>query len=123
MIFCIDRSMPGRQCANPQAAYRYADEISLTILNTIWQIVLWIATSATDVELAKNLGCRAILLQEDTNMLKPKSAGGEAACEGLEDVCVLATKDWDKVAEFLFAGERESGSAPYYEKRRIFTWL
>ena len=22
----------------------------------------------------------------------------------MEDVCVLATKDWDKVAEFLFAG-------------------
>ena len=67
-----------------------------------------IGDRATDVELAKNLGCRAILLQEDTNMLKPKSAGGEAACEGLEDVCVLATKDWDKVAEFLFAGERKA---------------
>ena len=37
-----------------------------------------IGDRATDVELAKNLGCRAILLQEDTNMLKPKSAGGEA---------------------------------------------
>ena len=48
-----------------------------------------------------------------TNMLKPKSAGGEAACEGLEDVCALATKDWDKVAEFLFAGERKA------EVRRI----
>ena len=67
-----------------------------------------IGDRATDVELAKNLGCRAILLQEDTNMLKPKSAGGEAACEGLEDVCALATKDWDRVAEFLFAGERKA---------------
>ena len=60
----------------------------------------------TDVELAKNLGCRAIFLQEDKSLLKPASEGGAAACEGLEEVCALATKDWDKVAEFLFAGER-----------------
>lgn len=51
----------------------------------------------TDVELAKNLGCKAILLQEDKESLVEK---------GLEEYCVLATKDWDKIAEFLFAGER-----------------
>lgn len=58
------------------------------------------------MELAKNLGCRAILLQDDTASLKPVSEGGGAACDGLEDYCALATRDWDKVAEFLFAGER-----------------
>ena len=62
----------------------------------------------TDVELAKNLGCRAIYLQDDTALLKPESEGGTAACEGLKEVCVLVTKDWDKVAEFLFAGERKA---------------
>ena len=62
----------------------------------------------TDVELAKNLGCRAIYLQDDTALLKPESEGGAAACEGLEEVCALVTKDWDKVAEFLFAGERKA---------------
>ena len=62
----------------------------------------------TDVELAKNLGCRAIYLQDDTALLKPESEGGTAACEGLEEVCALVTKDWDKVAEFLFAGERKA---------------
>ena len=51
----------------------------------------------TDVELAKNLGCKAILLQDDKDSLVEK---------GLEEYCVLATKDWDKIAEFLFAGER-----------------
>lgn len=56
-----------------------------------------IGDRATDVELAKNLGCKAILLQENTDILKEK---------GLELYCVLATTDWDKVAEFLFAGER-----------------
>ena len=51
----------------------------------------------TDVELAKNLGCKAIYLQDDKSMLVEK---------GLEDYCALATKDWDLIAEFLFAGER-----------------
>ncbi|KAA6326541.1 Histidine biosynthesis bifunctional protein HisB [termite gut metagenome] len=53
----------------------------------------------TDVELAKNLGCRAVFLQEDANVLKEN---------GLERYCALATSDWDCVAEFLFAGERKA---------------
>lgn len=56
-----------------------------------------IGDRATDVELAKNLGCKAILLQANTDGLKDKQ---------LEPYCALATTDWDKVAEFLFAGER-----------------
>ncbi len=51
----------------------------------------------TDVELAKNLGCKAIYLQDDKSALIEK---------GLEAHCALATRDWDKIAEFLFAGER-----------------
>ena len=51
----------------------------------------------TDVELAYNLGCKAILLQPDKSSVKGTK---------LEDMCVLATTDWDRVAEFLFAGER-----------------
>lgn len=53
----------------------------------------------TDVELAKNLGCKAIYLHSSKEGL---------AENGLEDVCVLATADWDKVTEFLFAGERKA---------------
>ena len=56
-----------------------------------------IGDRATDVELAYNLGCKVILLQKDDSILKDKK---------LQDTCVLATADWDKVAEFLFAGER-----------------
>ena len=37
----------------------------------------------TDVELAKNLGCRAIFLQNDTALLKPESKG-----------CLLYTSRW-----------------------------
>ncbi|MDR1668047.1 MAG: bifunctional histidinol-phosphatase/imidazoleglycerol-phosphate dehydratase HisB [Bacteroidales bacterium] len=53
----------------------------------------------TDVELAKNLRCKAILL------------GDAALLDGypeLRKVCILATTDWDKVAELLFAGERRA---------------
>lgn len=56
-----------------------------------------IGDRATDVELARNLGCKAILLQEDKKCLEEK---------GLENVCVLATTDWDRITEYLFAGER-----------------
>ena len=51
----------------------------------------------TDVELAKNLGCKAIYLQDNKDALIEK---------GLEAYCALATKDWNQIAEFLFAGER-----------------
>lgn len=50
----------------------------------------------TDVELARNLGCHAIWLHEGRQGLPPE----------LDSVCALATTDWDKVTEFLFAGER-----------------
>ena len=104
---CIDRSMPedNAPTRKPRTGMltKYLDSPEYDLANSFV-----IGDRPTDVELAKNLGCRAILLQEDTNMLKPKSSGGEAACKGLEDVCVLATKDWDKVAEFLFAGERKA---------------
>ena len=56
-----------------------------------------IGDRATDVELARNLGCKAIFLQKNKECLKRNE---------LEDVCVLATTDWDKIAEYLFAGER-----------------
>ena len=53
----------------------------------------------TDVELAKNLGCRAIYLHDSTEPLREN---------GLEEYCALATTDWDRVADFLFAGERRA---------------
>ena len=49
----------------------------------------------TDVMLAKNLGARAILLQEAE---KAKEALTE---KGLTDVCVLCTTSWNEVAEYL----------------------
>lgn len=51
----------------------------------------------TDVELAKNLGCKAIFLSDDTEILKEKN---------LIEFCALQTSNWDDITEFLFAGER-----------------
>jgi len=51
----------------------------------------------SDVELAKNLGCKAILISnEDLKKVK----------ESYTDTIALQTTDWDKITEFLFAGER-----------------
>ena len=51
----------------------------------------------TDVELAKNLGCKAIFISNDTEALKQKN---------LTEYCALQTTNWNKITEFLFAGER-----------------
>ncbi|MCR5246870.1 MAG: bifunctional histidinol-phosphatase/imidazoleglycerol-phosphate dehydratase HisB [Paludibacteraceae bacterium] len=60
-----------------------------------------IGDRATDVQLAKNLGCKGILIANNvddaTKMLQEK---------GLSDHCALITKNWNKIAEFLFAEER-----------------
>jgi imidazoleglycerol-phosphate dehydratase/histidinol-phosphatase len=49
----------------------------------------------TDVELAKNMGCRAIFLNEN-----------EQLPECLNPFCALQTTDWDRISEFLFAENR-----------------
>lgn len=49
----------------------------------------------TDVQLAKNLGARAILLQE------PAAANGALSEKGLADTCALCTTSWAEVAEYL----------------------
>ena len=59
-----------------------------------------IGDRATDVELARNLGCRAILLQDNTDNLS-----GD-----LKSACAFCSRDWWKVAEFIFAGERRASA-------------
>lgn len=56
-----------------------------------------IGDRTTDVELARNMGCKAILLQADKSQLDTPE---------LQATCVLATTDWDRIAEYLFAEER-----------------
>jgi imidazoleglycerol-phosphate dehydratase/histidinol-phosphatase len=51
----------------------------------------------TDMELAKNIGCKGILLN-DCRLLDDRP--------DLKETCVLATADWDRIAELLYAGGR-----------------
>lgn len=51
----------------------------------------------TDVELAKNLGCKAILISNDENIFDGND---------LKEFCALQTTDWDRITDFLFAGQR-----------------
>lgn len=80
----------------------------------------------TDVELAVNLGCKAILLQESPDGSSPSlfKAGDSykaRACHGersvclektnrlkeeMEKTCVLKAASWKRIAEYLFAGDR-----------------
>ena len=94
---CIDRSFPedNAPTRKPRTGMlaKYLDNAEYDLAGSFV-----LGDRPTDVELAKNLGCRAILLQEDKSALSP----------GLEAVCALATTDWDRVADFLFAGERRA---------------
>ena len=61
----------------------------------------------TDMELARNLGAKGIWLHENDDSTAEILAG-------YEDIQpVLVTNDWDRIAEFLFAGER------YAEVKRV----
>lgn len=95
---CIDRSFPEEMAPTrkPRTGMltRYLDDERYDRAGSFV-----IGDRATDVELAKNLGCRAILLQDSTELLE---------ADGLGAYCALATTDWDRIAEFLFAGERKA---------------
>ncbi|MBZ4676656.1 MAG: bifunctional imidazole glycerol-phosphate dehydratase/histidinol phosphatase [Anaerophaga sp.] len=54
----------------------------------------------TDVELAKNLGCKAILMKEKTEGIPLLEK------QNLENQCVLCSVNWEEIANFLFIKER-----------------
>ncbi len=56
----------------------------------------------TDVQLAKNMGCKAIFIAQGDEAVK------ELEQQELSQTCVLVTTDWDKICEFIFAKERIS---------------
>ena len=96
---CIDPSLPEDNSPNrkPRTGMlqHYMNNEQYDLANSFV-----IGDRATDVELAKNLGCRAILLQPDMSCLDDKPE--------LKACCALATDNWNKIAEFLFAGERKA---------------
>lgn len=55
----------------------------------------------TDIELARNLGARGILLAADA------AEGRRRVCEaGLEEACAFVAAGWEEIAEYLRRGER-----------------
>ena len=56
----------------------------------------------TDMQLAQNLGCKGILFA------MPGEGEQKIEESGLSDTCVLITNSWDRITEFLFAGERRT---------------
>jgi imidazoleglycerol-phosphate dehydratase/histidinol-phosphatase len=64
---------------------------------------LVIGDRITDVQLAKNLGCKAIWLNNDPNL---GSAEISDTVKSLESTIVLETTEWKKIYEFLKLGNR-----------------
>jgi imidazoleglycerol-phosphate dehydratase/histidinol-phosphatase len=56
----------------------------------------------TDIELAKNLGCRGILFREEAQ------GNEELRTRHLDEYCVLCSTDWNEIASFLFKTERSA---------------
>jgi len=54
----------------------------------------------TDILLARNLGAKGILYTSDQALIEELSLGG------LSDVCVLATDDWTRIADYIRRGSR-----------------
>lgn len=73
-----------------------------------------IGDRVTDVELAKNLGCKAIFINESSELLRES---------GLSDYCALQTTSWDEIAAFLFAGERTATIRRTTKETDIFVQL
>ncbi len=108
-----------RQCTEPASRVpECLPNISIT-RTTICPTVSSLATGLRMWNWQRIRAAVAILLQHDTASLKPVSEGGGAACDGLEDYCALATRDWDKVAEFLFAGSVRRKYVVYQGDRYI----
>lgn len=91
----IDRSFPEENLPTRKPGIGMLGKYTSDVYDLANSFV--IGDRVTDVQLAKNLGCKAILMQENTDI--PQE---------LEDICVMQTTDWDKIAEFLFAGERKA---------------
>lgn len=55
----------------------------------------------TDVELAKNLGAKAILLNSEDK-------SSELAEKGFSEICVLQSADWNDISDFLLCKDRRA---------------
>ena len=97
---CIDRSfphenLPTRKPGIGMLSDYFSDEYDLSASFVI-------GDRLTDVQLAANLGAKAIWMYdgEDAELLLKEN--------NLTDTCVLNSTDWDRISEYLFAGDRRA---------------
>jgi len=112
----IDRSMPAdnaptRKPRTGMLTEYFSDEYDL-------ENSFVIGDRLTDVEMAKNLGCKAILLQHDDD-----ETAISLSQKGLNGVCALISTNWNDVSAFLFAGERQAVVARKTHETDIYVAL
>lgn len=96
---CIDRSFPHENLPTRKPGVgMLSDYLSSDEYDISGSFV--IGDRLTDVQLAANLGAKAIWMYEG------EDAREQLKQYNLENTCVLNTEDWDKITEYLFAGER-----------------
>lgn len=93
----IDRSFPADNAPTRKPRTGMLGEYFSEAYDLAGSLV--IGDRLTDIELAKNLGCKGILLQSET-------AQKELEAAGLTEACALLSSDWDEIAAFLFKTER-----------------
>ena len=86
------QNLPSRKPGTAMLGKYFSDEYDLNGSFVIGDRI-------TDVLLAKNLGCKAIFINSDKEII---------AKNNLQEFCALQTEDWNKISEFLFAGERKA---------------
>ncbi len=95
----IDKSMPEENspARKPGTAMlqKYFDDKNYDLPNSFV-----IGDRITDVQLAKNLGCKAVFLASEEDMKQ------ELDQKELFDTCVLISNNWDDICTFLFKTDR-----------------
>jgi imidazoleglycerol-phosphate dehydratase/histidinol-phosphatase len=97
---CIDRSLPGDNSPNRKPRTGMLGKYTGGDYDLAGSFV--IGDRLTDVELAANLGAQSIWLHT------PEGAAEELAACHRKLRPSLVTDDWDRIAEYLFAGERRA---------------
>jgi len=112
----IDRSMPADNAPTRKPRTGMLDHYFSKDYDMEGSFV--IGDRMTDVELAKNLGCKAILLQPDND-----ETAIALSSRSLSGVCALITPNWNEVSTFLFAGERTAVVARKTHETDIYVEL
>ncbi len=111
---CIDRSFPEENSPNRKPrtgmlAKYLTDEYDLSESFVIGDRI-------TDMQLAKNLGAKGIWLHKNDDSI-------EDFLSELPETPALITDDWDRIAEYLFAGERTASVQRTTKETDIFVSL